>query len=320
MPKLNTNTFETLDDLLMGVYQDLIERPSSIKTTRSTSGGDTCEIIGVSLTLTNPRARLSRSEVKGKAFSPVGELLWYLAGNNKVEFIQPYIPHYKNETDDGQTIYGAYGPRLFNMRNEYDQVANIVALLRQKPTSRRAVIQLFDAADLFGTHKEIPCTCTLQFLLRDNKLNLYVSMRSNDAYMGLPHDIFAFTMLQEIMAVTLGVEMGSYNHSAGSLHLYDNDRQQVEQYLYEGYQSTKYYMPTMPKVDPWLAIKQIIEIEECIRKNQPFTFDNLDTYWIDLIKMVYIHFLGKAKNFDGIKDVMAGMNDIYKMYIDKRIA
>lgn len=315
MPKLNTNTFETLDDLLMGVYQDLIERPFSIKTSR----GDTCEVIGVNLTLTNPRARLSRSEVKGKAFSPVGELLWYLSGSNSLEFIQQYIPHYKKETDDGVTIFGAYGPRLYNMHTNINQIDNVKALLKEKPTSRRAVIQLFDAADLVGTHKEIPCTCTLQFLLRENRLNLHVSMRSNDAYMGLPHDIFAFTMLQEIMAVTLGVEMGSYNHSVGSLHLYDNDRQQVEQYLYEGYQSTKYYMPAMPKVDPWLAIKQIIEIEECIRKNQSFTFDDLNTYWIDLIKMVHIHFLGKAKDIDGIKDVMAGMNNIYKMYIDKKI-
>jgi len=315
MPKLNTNAFETLDDLLMGVYQDLIGRPFSIKTSR----GDTCEAIGINLTLTNPHARLSRSEVKGKAFSPVGELLWYLSGSNSLEFIQQYIPYYKKETDDGATIFGAYGPRLYNLHNNINQIENVKALLKDKSTSRRAVIQLFDAADLVGTHKEIPCTCTLQFLLRDGKLNLHVSMRSNDAYMGLPHDIFAFTMLQEIMAMSLGVDLGIYHHTVGSLHLYDYDIENVNQYLYEGYQSTKFYMPAMPKIDPWPAIKQIIEIEENIRKNQPFDFDGLDPYWVDIIKMVQIHFLSKKKNVDGIKDVMAGMNDIYKMYIEKKI-
>ncbi|WDF55241.1 thymidylate synthase [Mucilaginibacter sp. KACC 22063] len=319
MPKLNTNTFKTLDDLLTAVYQDLMERPSSIPTTRSKKGGDTCEIIGVSLTLANPRARLSRSEVKGKAFSPVGELLWYLSGSNTLEFIQPYISHYKDETDDGNTIYGAYGPRLLNMHNKYNQVNNIIKLLGQKPTSRRAVIQLFDASDLVGTHKEIPCTCTLQFLLRDNQLNLHVSMRSNDAYMGLPHDVFAFTMLQEIMANILGVDMGAYHHSVGSLHLYDNDRNLVEQYLYEGYQPTKFYMPAMPKVDPRPAIKQIIKLEELIRTDQSFCLDGLDPYWVDIIKMVHIHFLSKKKDITGIRNVMAGMNDIYKMYIEKKI-
>ena len=59
-------------------------------------------------------------------------------------------------------------------------------------------------------------------------------MRSNDAFKGLPHDVFCFTMLQEIFARTLGVHVGVYKHAVGSLHLYDKDRQKANQYLKEG--------------------------------------------------------------------------------------
>ena len=65
-----------------------------------------------------------------------------------------------------------------------------------------------------------PCTCTLQFLARGVKLDLIVYMRSNDVIKGLPHDIFCFTMLQEIAARRLSLEPGIYKHCVGSLHLY----------------------------------------------------------------------------------------------------
>src|SRR5262245_51702905 len=100
------------------------------------------EITGALLRLRNPRARLSRSQSKGKMFSAIGELLWYLAGENDVHFISYYIPQYKKETDDGNTVHGAYGPRLIYMRG-INQIDSILRLLRSKPTSRRAVIQLF---------------------------------------------------------------------------------------------------------------------------------------------------------------------------------
>ena len=71
---------------------------------------------------------------------------------------------------------GAYGPRLFNMRGN-DQVKNVLDLLGRHSSTRRAVIQLFDAEDIAAPHKEIPCTCTLQFMVRDGRLELAACMR-----------------------------------------------------------------------------------------------------------------------------------------------
>src|SRR5437868_15019071 len=78
--------------------------------------------------------------------------------------------------------------------------------------TRQAVIQIFDRIDLREKHNDIPCTCTLQLAIRDERLHLLANMRSNDWFSGLPHDVFAFTMLQEMLARALGIEVGTYKH------------------------------------------------------------------------------------------------------------
>ena len=136
--------FETLDNLLYVVLNKLVKIPFNIKASR----GHTSEIPGALLTLTNPRARLSLTETKGTPFSAVGELLWYLSGKNELEFIAYYLSNYKKESSDGKTIHGGYGPRLFNSGGKINQVQNIIDLLREKKSTRRAVIQLFEARDI----------------------------------------------------------------------------------------------------------------------------------------------------------------------------
>ena len=65
--------------------------------------GDTIEQLGVSLRISQPRARLSRSENRGKPFSAVGELLWYLAKSDKLDFIEHYVAEYRKDAVDGNS-------------------------------------------------------------------------------------------------------------------------------------------------------------------------------------------------------------------------
>jgi thymidylate synthase len=118
-------------------------------------------------------------------------LLWYLSRENNLDFISYYIGGYDNESEDKLTVHGGYGPRLFKQRG-HDQVRNVVEMLTRQPSSRRAVIQLFNAEDISRRHREIPCTTTLQFLVRDGRVHMITTMRSNDAFVGLPHDVFCF--------------------------------------------------------------------------------------------------------------------------------
>lgn len=305
-------TEKTLDDLMYKVLGKLINRPFDVTTTK----GKSSEIMGALLYLKNPRARLSRTETKGKAFSAIGELLWYLSGDNKLDFITYYLPLYKKFSDDQLTIYGGYGPRLYNLRGSYNQIQNVIDLLGRKQSTRQAVIQLFDGEDIVNTHKDIPCTCTLQFLIRNNKLHLYTTMRSNDAFIGLPHDIFAFTMLQELIAKTLDVKLGHYKHFVASLHLYEDSKDKAKAYINEGLQATTEVMPKMPKGNPWEWVSTVQKAEEKIRLSKPLDmamFNGLPNYWKDMATLLQIHALLKRKKSNAEINVLKE-NLFYKGY------
>ena len=151
---------KTLDDIMRSTIKVITKYGEHNIPTK----GPNKELTGVLIELTQPRSRLSRTETRGKPFSCLGELCWYLAGSNRVQFISYYISDYNNYAE-GQKIYGGYGPRLFR-NHGVNQIKNVTRLLNKNPNSRRAVIQLFDANDLAKPHKDIPCTCSIQFMVR----------------------------------------------------------------------------------------------------------------------------------------------------------
>lgn len=257
--------------------------------------------------------------MRGRIYSCIGELCWYLAASNKVEDIFYYIPRYAEEDENG-IVHGGYGPRLFSW-DGVNQIDNVVRLLKDKPSSRRGVIQLFDRQDLTEVHKDIPCTCSLQFLIRDSKLQLITYMRSNDAYMGLPHDIFCFTMIQELVAATLGVELGSYFHFVGSLHLYASNEASAKAFLREGWQSSV-SMPPMPHGDPWEEVRRLLATEKAIRQGDLSDFSELPTtaYWADISRLLTVLAASKRGDVNAIRAIKSHMdNAVFNVYIDPRL-
>ena len=301
-------TFEIFDDALHFLLKTILDGGHKTVSSR----GSNTELNGIAVEILNPRSRLSQTESRGRLFSCLGELCWYLAGSDDVDFIAYYIPRYQRESEDGR-IFGAYGPRLFR-KDGIHQLQNVTDLLRRNPGSRRAVIQLFAATDLDDLHKDVPCTCTFQFFVREEKLHMVAHMRSNDAVIGLPHDFFCFTMLQEMLARELNLELGSYHHLVGSLHIYDDDVKMAKEYLDEGFQSTKEQMPAMPVGDPWPAmIKRLLLAEAEIRRNdaeQDGKLDNLDPYWGDLIRLLRI-FKCQKTDTTAAKSLRAQVNKVY---------
>lgn len=316
------NYFEedTLDDLLRVVLSKLLTDDNLITASRSGELGGFTEIFGAMLVLKNPRARLSRSESKGKVFSALGELFWYLSKTNQLTFIKYYLSTYDKESDDGVLVRSGYGERLF-WHNGADQMANVISILKNRPTSRRAVIQLFDASDLLEDYKSIPCTCTLQFLVRDGRLNMLVNMRSNDAFLGLPHDIFTFTMIQEIVARSIGVEVGLYKHSVGSLHLYEKHHESAKAYLGEAWQQI-IPMGAMPEGCPWQEIETVKGVEELIRVGAPDELPevNLSPYWRDICNLLLAFKRVKNNDYEGCNKIRDQLIDkSYRMFIDDRL-
>jgi thymidylate synthase len=306
---------DTLDDLIRLVIEEIQSRGDRIIATK----GPAVEITGVLLELANPRARLSRTETRGKPYSCLGELCWYLAKSNDLAFIEYYIPAYQQFADD-DVIFCGYGPRLFNW-DGVDQISNVTSLLRSKHTSRKAVIQLFDRRDIIGEHKDVSCTCTLQLMVRREALHMITYMRSNDVFLGLPHDIFCFTMLQEIIARTIAVEVGTYKHAVGSLHLYEINTAAASQFMAEGWQTTLTVMPPMPKGDPWPNIDILLEIESIIRNGNRFNLEklrNMEAYWADLIRLLQVFRCKKDNLLSQIEQLRAKMScSVYNTFIDK---
>ena len=307
----------TLDDMMRSVFHQLLCYGEQIKPSK----GQARELAGMLLEIENPRARLSRTQTRGKALSCLGELCWYLAKSNDLGFIEYYISEYAKSADEG-SIYGGYGPRLFDWCG-INQFENVAKRLKYNPHSRRAVIQLFDAQDNVGEHSDVPCTCTLQFMVRGEKLSLIAHMRSNDAYKGLPHDIFCFTMLQEIMARKLSLEVGTYKHMVGSLHLYDNDVRMSKRFLNEGLQSTTAPMPPMPCGDPDPGIDDLLRAERAIRTDQGFdvkVLTAMDPYWADLVRLLLVFKYSQQEDLGELQQTLLALESpIYGVYIQDRI-
>lgn len=300
-----------LDDVLNDVYEALLR--GGVHNT-STSGGS-LELLGVTLRIAKPRARLSRSQTRARPFSALGELLWYLSGSDEATFVGAYIPFYVKEGKP-TIVNGAYGPRI-KTRHGFDQLQAVTDMMRRKDGSRRSVIQLYEAKDLLADDDvDIPCTTTMQFHRRGNILHMTVTMRSNDAYLGLPHDVFCFTMLQELVASELGLELGEYIHMVGSMHLYDQDKDKAERYRKEGYQRAA-EMPTMPRSEPFRKVEDLLAFERKVRAGQEVDPDAElgDPYWSDLGRLIQISLANQDDN--AIKEISSRMHDnIYHSSIE----
>ncbi len=158
-------------------------------------------------------------------------------------------------------------------------------------------------------------------MLRRNHLQMITHMRSNDAYVGLPHDIFCFTMIQEIIARTLSANLGRYKHMVGSLHLYTKNEEMATRFLQEGWQPTQNVMEPMPEGNPQAAIDLVLAAERAIRIKGQFDSNTLDTipsYWSDLIRLLLVFRAYKDHNLKKISHLKGEMSsEVYHPYITR---
>lgn len=187
-------------------------------------GVDTIEIVDAHVILRNVRDRIvtNRNRKMNIGFA-IAEWVGMMTGYGGLDLFTPYVHDYAKYSSDGVNVDDAYGVRLAKVgeKVKQSQIDRVIAELKRSSTSRRAVMSIYDGADdLLSGSKNTPCTLTLQFLIRNERLLMITNMRSNDVIKGFTYDVFMFTMLQEYIARQLGVEPGSYFHNAASLHVY----------------------------------------------------------------------------------------------------
>lgn len=240
---MKTFEFESFEESYPFLLNELLTNGKEV----SPRGMLTKEIAPIGITINNPKKRvISFPERKINPGFMTAELLWMLRGSNDVEEIGHYNKQWLKYTDDGKTLNGAYGQRIFKWDGMFDiweesyndeegnphvnfqcdhividQFEKAFEQLKADPDTRQATIVLFNPVQDYRDTKDKPCTNLLRFMIRDGKLNMTVFMRSNDVILGYPYDIFNFTMMQEIMAGKLGIEVGKYTHIADSFHIYE---------------------------------------------------------------------------------------------------
>ena len=150
------------------------------------------------------------------------EWQWYLSGNRNIsELGKLYgkIPEiWKRMADDKGNVNSNYGWQW--KRNA--QLDMVIETLRQNPETRQAAISIYDGKEITDYAHDTPCTYAVQFTIVHNRLDMCVTMRSNDLWYGFCNDQYCFSMLQGLVAHELNVEPGVYYHFAHNMHLYND--------------------------------------------------------------------------------------------------
>ncbi|MEK3807787.1 thymidylate synthase [Bacillus sp. FSL H8-0547] len=166
----------------------------------------------------------------GRGFNPFFALMeysWLISGSNQLEPLSYFIKNYNQFSDDGQTLYGAYGYRLRTL-NGQDQIRKAISVLKKDKTTRRVVLTMWSSRDLGYDSKDIPCNVSIMLKIRDNKLDMTVINRSNDVYLGVPYNVLVFYLLQSYIAEQINCKVGHQRHFTDSLHLYSKHFEKVK--------------------------------------------------------------------------------------------
>lgn len=209
--------------------EDVLFQPSRI--------GNTVELLHTTVSIRDPRQRwvLGREPAINPAFA-IAEVVWILAGRNDAAFLNHWNPALPKFAGHTSVYHGAYGYRL--RRNlGFDQLTRAFGTLCNNPTSRQVVLQIWDSAIDLPTESgaprdaDIPCNICSMLKVRENRLDWMQVLRSNDLFLGVPHNLVQFTSLQEVVAGWLGVELGAYHQLSDSLHIYEKDLPHLQERL-----------------------------------------------------------------------------------------
>ena len=186
------------------------------------------EIIFESFELSDPtRVNITIPSRKFNKKYALAEWLWYLSANPLALNIGKLAQIWRMISDEFCEVESNYGVYL---KPQWNWVKN--EIIKDRDT-RRATFVINQPHHKFKNSSDYPCTHYIQFFVRDNKLHLGVNMRSNDLVYGLCNDVFTFSLFQQLMlnelnSIGLDLELGSYFHHAGSLHVYEKHFPMIE--------------------------------------------------------------------------------------------
>jgi thymidylate synthase len=295
---MKTITGDTADHLYRECWWKL---PHLWKREQSRNGPVMAMQTPVCLELLNPRARVVFNEYRdANPFFHIAEVVWMFAGSGDVRFVEKFNKRYREYADPGtDLVWGAYGMRW---QKTEDQIWEVIDILRTDPTSRQAVMSMWDSTyDLNTDHNDRPCNTQIMFRVVNGYLDMLVTNRSNDLVWGaLGANVVHFTYLQELIATSIGVPVGTYRVVTNNLHFYP-DMPNAERHARAKLYEEPPYPPTIPLLhdfETWDHLR-----EDC--QNYLEGRLGVNTYWMGEVAGPMMEaYLDKPRREDILQDMV----------------
>ena len=211
------NTFKNADEAYKYFFREILKNGTPFANTKA--------LFNIGFTIENPldnhiHDKGSIVPRKWNLEYARAEWQWYLSGDpstEKLGEIYGKIPEiWKRMEDNLGNVNSNYGYQW--QRNE--QLDYVVSMLKHNSNTRQACISIYDGKEIEDYFYDTPCTYAVQFTIVNNRLDMCVTMRSNDLWYGFCNDQYQFSKLQEMVSKQLDIETGVYYHFAHNMHLY----------------------------------------------------------------------------------------------------
>ena len=185
--------------------------------------GDTKALFNVGFYITDPKDRkIINRERKWSEEYAEAEWQWYLSGDksiHKLSDIYCKVPEiWKRMADPDGKVNSNYGYQW----DRNGQLDRIIQMLQDNTDNRQCAISIYDGKEIDDYSYDTPCTYAVQFTIVHNRLDMCVTMRSNDLWYGFCNDQYQFSKLQEMVSKRLEIDTGTYYHFAHNMHLYND--------------------------------------------------------------------------------------------------
>ena len=213
------NNFKNADEAFKYFYREIIKSGVEFS--------DTKALFNVGFTIENPvdnyiHDKGSIVPRKWNLEYARAEWQWYISGDKNITKLGKIYgkipPIWIKMADDEGNVNSNYG---YQWKRHY-QLEKVITKLKANPSTRQACISIYDGKEIHKYNTDTPCTYAVQFTILNNKLNMCVTMRSNDLWYGFCNDQYQFASLQELVARELDIPTGWYYHHAHNLHLYND--------------------------------------------------------------------------------------------------
>ena len=241
----------------MKAYQDLLKHildTGAEKNDRTGTG--TLSVFGYQMRFELSKGFPMLTTKKLHLKSIIYELLWFLNGDTNIKYLNEHGVKIWNEwADENGDLGPVYGKQWRSWETPdgrtIDQITQAVDLIKNNPDSRRIIINAWNVGELDQMALS-PCHCLFQFWVADGKLSCQLYQRSADSFLGVPFNIASYALLTMMMAQVCGLQPGSFVHTFGDLHLYNNHKEQALLQI----SREPYKLPTI-KINP--DVKSIFE-------------------------------------------------------------